>query len=141
MHKALHGANNGTMGEKRKKLVEKFGFDTKNMSHCVRLMRMGIEFLSTGQLNVMRNDNQNLIDIKRGMYTLDQLKAESERLFQLADLALVNSKLPDRVDRDRAEKLLVGILSDHFGLKEDWAHVGPGRNGDWTNVGPDGVRL
>jgi len=115
MHKDTRGAFNGTMGDKRKKLVEKFGFDTKNMSHTIRLMRMGIEFLSTGQLNVQREDNQYLVDIKRGVYSLEVLKAEADRLFELSEEALVRSNLPDRVDKAKAEALLVGILQDHFG--------------------------
>lgn len=114
LHKMEHGANLGYMGDKRKKLVEKFGYDTKNASHLIRLLKMGIEFLSTGQLNVMREDNTYLVDIKNGKYDLPYIKAEADRLFKLAEVALVNSKLPDRVDTVKAEKLLVGILQDHF---------------------------
>ena len=137
MHKATHGAFNGTMGDKRKKLVEKFGFDTKNMSHTIRLMKMGIEFLSTGQLNVQREDNQYLVDIKKGMYTLDQLKAESERLFQMAELALVNSRLPDKVDRAKAEKLLVDILKTYYGFEVEagWFKSGLAISGGTERLG------
>jgi predicted nucleotidyltransferase len=114
LHKMEHGANLGYMGEKRKKLVEKFGYDTKNASHLIRLLKMGMEFLATGELNVMREDNTYLVDIKNGKYDLQYIKDESQRLFNLAEAALVNSKLPDHVDQDKAEKLLVGILQDHF---------------------------
>ena len=57
-------AYEGYMGAKRKKLVDKYGYDTKNASHLIRLLKMGIEFLIEGRLNVMRYDNQMLIDIK-----------------------------------------------------------------------------
>jgi uncharacterized protein len=104
----------GHMGAKRKALVEKFGYDTKAAAHAIRLMRMGIEFLSTGQLNVMREDNRYLVDIKTGLYKLEEVRAESDRLMKLMDEALVRSTLPDEVDMDKAEQLLVGILAGKF---------------------------
>ncbi len=114
LHKMEHNATQGYMGDKRKKLIEKYGYDTKNASHLIRLLKMGIEFLSTGQLNVLREDNTYLVDIKNGKYDLPYIKAEADRLFKLAELALVNSKLPDKVDEAKAEKLLVEILQEHF---------------------------
>lgn len=114
LHKMTHGAHKGYMGDKRKKLVDQFGYDTKNASHLIRIQKMGIEFLSTGRLNVLREDNKYLVDIKKGLYPLKYIQDESARLFQLAESALVNSKLPDRVDEDRAERLLVSMLSKHF---------------------------
>lgn len=117
LHKMTHGAHKGYMGDKRKKLVDQFGFDTKNGSHLIRILKMGIEFLSSGQLNVMREDNTYLVDIKQGKYSLEYVQKESDRLFQLAETALVNSKLPDKVDMKKAELLLVQILSEHFGIK------------------------
>lgn len=116
LHKMTHGAHQGYMGEKRKKLVEKFGYDTKNASHLLRLLKMGIEYLSTGQLNVLREDNAYLVEVKQGKYSLEYVQKEAERLFQLADLALVNSKLPNKVDVKKAEKLLVDIMLEHFGV-------------------------
>jgi len=111
-HKMEHNACQGYMGAKRKGLVEKYGYDSKNASHLIRLLKTGIEFLSTGELNVKREDNTYLVDIKQGKYTLEAIKAEAERLFKLAELALVNSKLPDKVDIVKAEELLVGILTE-----------------------------
>ena len=114
LHKMEHGAFQGYMGDKRKKLVEAHGYDTKNASHLIRLLKTGIEFLSTSTLNVMREDNTYLVDIKNGKYPVEYIKDEATRLFKLAELALVNSKLPDKVDKDKAEKLLVGIMKDYF---------------------------
>jgi len=107
----------GYMGQKRKAVVDKFGFDVKNASHLIRLLKMGIEFMSTGELNVMRHDNNMLIDIKRGKWSLEKIKAEAQRLFALADEALVNSHLPNKPDSKGAEKLLIGILDKHFSNK------------------------
>lgn len=122
-HKMIHGAHKGWMGDKRKKLVDRFGYDTKNSSHGIRIMKMGIEFLATGELNVSREDNTYLVDIKQGKYSLEYIKKEADRLFEVAQTALVNSELPDRVDEKKAEQLLVDILCQNFGIRETLAGV------------------
>lgn len=105
-----HKHFSGYMGAKRKALVEKWGFDTKNASHLIRLLKMGIEFLSTGELQVHREDNSYLVDIKQGKYTLEQIKTEAERLFKVSETAFVNSTLPSKIDKKKVENLLVEIL-------------------------------
>ena len=64
LHKMENMAYNGYMGEKRKSLVDKFGYDCKNAQHLIRLLRQGIEFLRTGELIVERPDKAELIQIK-----------------------------------------------------------------------------
>jgi predicted nucleotidyltransferase len=106
------GANvfNGYMGAKRKAIVEKFGYDTKNASHLVRLLRTGIEYLETGQVNVFReHDAEELMAIKRGEWTLERVKGESTRLFAKAEAAKDASKLPKEPDYARAERLLIEL--------------------------------
>ncbi len=44
----------GYMGPKRRSLVGRFGYDCKNASHLIRLLRQCIEFLDTGELQVRR---------------------------------------------------------------------------------------
>lgn len=107
----------GYMGNKRKRLVEQHGYDTKNAAHLIRLLRMGIEFLQTGIMNVRRNDAEELLTIKRGSWTLEEVQAEAERLFQLAHDTKENSMLPDEPDRDKIEQLCCSILMEHFEFK------------------------
>lgn len=122
IHKMTHGAHKGYMGDKRKKLVDQFGFDVKNGSHAVRILKMGVEFLATGQLNVMREDNTYLVQIKQGKYSLKYVQDECDRLLKLAESALASSNLPNKVDLKAAESLLVNILADHFGVSKKEAH-------------------
>lgn len=103
-------AYEGYMGSKRKALVDKYGYDTKNAAHLIRLLKMGIEFLSTGRMNVMRNDNQMLIDIKYGQWPLVKVQAEAERLFKMSEEAFLNSKLPNEPDFEAANKLTTDII-------------------------------
>ena len=105
---------NGYMGKKRKELVEKFGFDTKNASHCIRLLKMGTEFLTTGELNVFRHDAPMLLEIKIGKWTLEQVKEEARRLFILADEAYVKSKIPDKPEYDKVESIVKDVMYEYI---------------------------
>lgn len=95
----------GRMGLKRKQLVIEFGYDTKNAAHLIRLLRMGMEFLATGELLVERPDASELIGIKHGEWTLQAIEAEAARLFAQIEVALIHSTLPDRPDRDKISEL------------------------------------
>lgn len=112
LHRMEHNACEGYMGAKRKELVQRYGYDTKNAAHLIRLLRMGIEYLTDGELRVYRVDNHELKDIKQGKWSLEKIKSESESLFKLAREAYVRSPLPNQPDRDRAEKLLMEIIEE-----------------------------
>jgi hypothetical protein len=109
-----HCAFEGYMGEKRKNLVKKFGFDTKNAAHLIRLLRMGIEFLVEGELYVQRKDAQQLLEIKRGEWTLEQVKTESDRLFKKAEEIYSTTTLPNHPDYDKVNDLCINIFTNYF---------------------------
>lgn len=100
----------GHMGAKRKELIARFGYDTKNAAHLIRLLRMGIEFLRDGELYVLRHDAPQLLDIKRGEWSLTEVKAESDRLFKVVEETYLNSKLPAKPDKDKVNSLCVDIV-------------------------------
>lgn len=100
----------GYMGEKRKKLVEKYGYDTKNAAHLIRLLRMGAEFLKDGQLYVQREDAPQLLDIKMGKWSLERVKEEAEKGFEFAKTAYLQSKLPLKPDDDKINELTVRVI-------------------------------
>ena len=104
----------GFMGDKRKKLVEKFGYDCKNASHLIRLLRMGIEFLNEGELYVFREDAPQLLEIKRGEWTLERVKEEAERLFKRAEEAYDRCILPAQPALAQIEDLLYNMLDGYF---------------------------
>jgi hypothetical protein len=100
----------GYMGAKRKALVERFGYDTKNAAHAIRLLRMGAEFLETGVLTVFRDeDAEEIRAIKRGEWSLEEVKREAERGFQRLKSAYERSALPEQPDYRRATQLLTEI--------------------------------
>ena len=106
----------GYMGQKRRELVRRVGYDAKNAAHLIRLLRMGIEFLTEGTLHVERADAPELLDIKRGVWPLEKVKAEAERLFQLSQEAYVRSTLPPEPDSGQAERLSVELISAYHML-------------------------
>lgn len=113
-HRMTHMAFEGYMGEKRKALVGKYGYDTKNASHLIRLLRMGIEFLTEGCLYVKRKDATQLLEIKQGEWPLEQVQKEADRLFALAEEAYIRSPLPAHPDYEKINHLLLTILWEHF---------------------------
>ena len=57
----------------RAELEAKYGYDTKHGAHLVRLLRTGSELLTTGKLLVKRPDADELLAIRRGAWSYDQL--------------------------------------------------------------------
>lgn len=114
--KRIHARHfQGYMGEKRKALVRKYGYDTKNAAHLVRLMDTCLEFLATGTLNVYRYGaaGERIRSIKRGEWTLEAVQAEAARLFDAAHAIKPTSNLPAQPERAAVDALLVEC---HFAL-------------------------
>jgi predicted nucleotidyltransferase len=95
LHKMTHHAHQGYMGEKRKRLVEQYGYDVKNAAHLIRLLSMACEAFETGRLIVRRPDAQFLIAVKRGEYSREAVMEIASGLFERTERALAASDLPD----------------------------------------------
>jgi predicted nucleotidyltransferase len=115
IYKMEHSAYEGHMGTKRKELVDKYGFDCKNAAHAIRLLRMGCEFLTTGELQVFRQyDREELLDIKTGKWTLEQVKTEAKRLFDAHREIYDTCTLPEDVNYDDINSLSVEMFEEWF---------------------------
>lgn len=111
LRRMTHIKFEGYMGAKRKKLVEKYGYDCKNAGHCIRLLKLGIYLLNTGTLQVYReHDRQLLIDIKTGKYPLPEVQLMAEKLFTELSNAYANSILPMENNKETINTLLVEII-------------------------------
>lgn len=100
----------GHMGAKRKALREKFGYDPKHAAHLIRLLRMGVEFLNRGTLEVYRGDASELLEIKRGEWAFDRIVIESDKLFKQLDYAHDHSGLPDHPDYEAIDRFCVDTV-------------------------------
>ena len=115
--KLHHSHFSGYMGEKRKAMVRRYQYDVKNAAHLIRLLRMGTEFLATGRLQVHRTaDADELKRIKRGGWTLDEVKVEAQRLFAGVAPARERSPLKAAPDARAANALLIEIHQRILGL-------------------------
>ena len=115
--KLHHSHFSGYMGEKRKAMVRKYEYDVKNAAHLIRLLRMGREFLATGELQVFRTDDaRELMAIKRGAWSLSQVKEEATREFALVEQARQASALPPEPDEPAANSLLIEMHRELLGL-------------------------
>jgi len=57
----------------RAELEKKYGYDTKHAMHLVRLVREGQELLGTGKITLPLACAEELKEIKRGLYTYEEL--------------------------------------------------------------------
>jgi len=113
LKRMTHQSYQGYMGEKRKRLVDQFGYDTKNAAHLIRLLRMAIEFLTNGQMKVNRQkagDAQELLNIKTGQWSLEAVEREANKLFQDAEDAHEQSLLPEKLDWEKINELAVIVV-------------------------------
>jgi predicted nucleotidyltransferase len=68
-----------TRNPARAEMERNFGYDLKHANHLVRLMRMCKEMLTTGQVIVKRPDAEELISIRKGAWSYEQLIEWAER--------------------------------------------------------------
>ncbi|MBI5443360.1 MAG: nucleotidyltransferase domain-containing protein [Deltaproteobacteria bacterium] len=87
-----------TRNPTRAELEGRFGYDTKHAMHMVRLLRMGAEILSTRRVVVRRPDRDELLAIRAGAWSYDELMARAQELSQKVEHAAVDSVLPEEPD-------------------------------------------
>jgi uncharacterized protein len=97
----------------RSALEEKYGYDTKHAYHLVRLIRMCREVLLTGKVQVKRPDKDELLAIRNGAWTYDQLIefAEREEL-ELNELYNTSQTLPKVPNKEKLDKLCIEMIEE-----------------------------
>jgi uncharacterized protein len=101
----------------RAELEAKCGYDSKHAAHCIRLVRMGNEILTTGNVNVDRRgiDAAELLDIRLGNVAYEAVLEEAERLFEQLEHSYEISKLPHKVEDEQINQLAITLVEE-FGL-------------------------
>ncbi|MEL6970575.1 MAG: nucleotidyltransferase domain-containing protein [Bacteroidota bacterium] len=84
-------------------------YDAKNMMHTFRLLDMAQEILDSGEIIVQRPNREELLSIRKGEWEYDQLIAQAQAKMAQVEKAYENSALPDQIDEDYIEDLLVRI--------------------------------
>ncbi len=92
-----------------------FGYDTKHAMHLVRLLRMGYEILTTGDLLVRRPDAQELLSIRAGKWSYEQVVGYADEMVAKIDsLGLSDFKVPPSPDATAISNTIVDITSQYL---------------------------
>lgn len=96
--------------EDRAKLEREYGYDTKHAMHLVRLLRMCREILTRGEVLVRRPDAEELLAIRNGAWTYEEIAAWAEREELELEELYRGSRLPRQPDRKKLDELTVRIV-------------------------------
>lgn len=95
--------------EARAELEAEHGYDTKHAVHLIRLLRMGEEILTRGEVIVARPDADDLMDLRTGGWSFEKVMAEAtQRSANLPNL-VASSALRDAPDRQAVNELVVQL--------------------------------
>lgn len=83
--------------------------DGKNMMHCLRLIEMSIEIAEGKGIIIRRPNAKELLDIRKGKVDLASLIAIAEEKIKRMDEMFNKSNLPQSVDREMINELLIKI--------------------------------
>jgi hypothetical protein len=90
----------------RAELEDKHGYDTKYAMHVIRLYGEAKELMESGRITLPRPNRDELIEIRRGKYSLTEIRELGAQLESEVLAAQVTSPLPDKVDQDEVSRLL-----------------------------------
>jgi predicted nucleotidyltransferase len=97
---------------KRKPLEEQWGYDTKHASHLVRLLTECEEILRTGEIQFPLWNAEELLAIKNGKYTYDEIVIMAENFDQKFNQMYEESTLPFGADRKALTQLYMAIIEE-----------------------------
>ena len=84
-------------------------YDSKNMSHTIRLMEMGVELAEGKGFNVRRtgDDVKHLLDIRNHVMSYEEIMQEANELKEKFDKAVEVTTLPEKIDYDTINNMLL----------------------------------
>ena len=86
------------------------------MMHCIRLLTMMREIATGLGVRVRREDREYLLSIRRGEVDLETLISIAENELQCLDELYQNSGLPNKVDPQLVNELLIKIRREFYNL-------------------------
>ena len=104
-------------GSARQALEERFGYDTKHAAHLVRLLRMGWEIVTEGDVNVRRPDAEELRKLRfEGTWSFEDLEGYADEMMRKMDEFVEQGKspLPEEPDLYSLNKLCCEITESFY---------------------------
>lgn len=100
------------MGERRRALAERFGYDTKHAAHMLRLLWNVVDLMDTGRLRVHMDeiDSTYLKEVKRGEWDISTVFNAADEYIARARRLEAKCSWPDRVDPRFASDLCAEVV-------------------------------
>ena len=96
----------------RAALEARYGYDTKHAMHLVRLQRMAVEILLEERVVVGRPDREELLAVRDGAWSYDELIEQCDKLEAGIQAAAQQSRLPEEPDQQTLDQLCVSIVEE-----------------------------
>ena len=89
-------------------------YDGKNLMHCKRLLQIAREIAEKGTVQIRRSNSEELLDIRKGKVNLEELLDWAENEMKEIDVLFDNSDLPNEVDPELINKVLIQVRKDFY---------------------------
>lgn len=104
-----------TRNATRAELEAKYGYDTKHACHLIRLSRMAKEILTTGKVIVKRPDREELLAIRNGAWTYEQiLEFANNAEKELNEIYNSVNILPNMPNQNKLDQLCVELVETYL---------------------------
>jgi predicted nucleotidyltransferase len=107
--KRLTGEKGAGKKGHRPEYIGKFGYDTKAAMHGLRLLYECIELMAHGRISLPRPEKDLLIEVRGGEWTIKKVLRHVQELSRQAEVAVAQSSLPERVDKNVISRLVSEI--------------------------------
>ena len=101
-----------TRNPKRAELEAKWGYDTKHAMHLVRLTRMCRELLTEGVVRVRRPDAKELLEIRAGALTYEELCRYMDEQDAELNKLVQTSSLPKQPNFKKIDQLCMELIQE-----------------------------
>ena len=98
----------------RSSLYEKYGFDVKYGSNLIHLLMESIELMNEGKIKYPLTYRQDIIDVKNGKYTLNEIIEWAEQLKEKSRIAYEKSSLPENPASKIIEQFTIGEMKKWY---------------------------
>lgn len=104
-HMRNHNSEQGARAER----FHRYGYDTKNAMHLIRLLRMAREVLADGAVHVYRPDREELLAIRHGAYTALEIQKMARDLNAACQALVPHSPLQSEPNTEAVHTWLLSI--------------------------------
>jgi uncharacterized protein len=107
--KRLTGEKGSGKKGQRPEYIGKYGYDTKAAMHGLRLLYECKELMLDGRITLPRPEKELLIEVRSGAWTFERVLQHAQRMFKEVEDAVVQSPLPETVDRSAISRLIAKV--------------------------------